>query len=209
MVSALIVGWRAIQGISNSSHQVPPVWTLAIAGANVVIKEGLYQYKIRLGRRAGSRAVIANAWDHRADAFSALAVLIGLMIVRVGGPRFLAVDELAALFVVMVILWSGTKLFWASAQELMDAQADPVVVDQIRARAAAVSGVKRVDKLWVRKSGMEYLVDIHIQVPAEESVAEGHRVSHLVKDELLTRFTNLRDVMVHLEPYPHSHELVA
>jgi cation diffusion facilitator family transporter len=208
MVSALIVGWRAIQGIPKSSHQVPPAWTLAIAGANVVIKEGLYQYKIRLGRRAGSRAVIANAWDHRADAFSALAVLVGLLIVRVGGPKFLAVDELAALFVVMVILSSGTKLFWASAQELMDAQADPTLVDQIRAQAAKVRGVKRVDKLWVRKSGMEYLVDIHIQVPAEESVAEGHRVGHLVKDELLNGFTNLRDVMVHLEPYPHSHEPV-
>jgi cation diffusion facilitator family transporter len=209
MVSALIVGWRAIQGLPNSSHHVPPVWTLAIAGANVVIKEGLYQYKIRLGRRAGSRAVIANAWDHRADAFSALAVLVGLLIVRVGGPRFIAFDELAALFVVMVILSSGTKLFWASAQELMDAQADRSLVDQIRERAAAVAGVKRVDKLWVRKSGIEYLVDIHIQVPAEESVAEGHRVGHLVKDELLSGFTNLRDVMVHLEPYPHGHEHVA
>ena len=58
-------------GSSAEPHGVPPIWTLAIAGANVAIKEGLYQYKIRLGRRAGSLAVIANAWDHRADAFSA------------------------------------------------------------------------------------------------------------------------------------------
>ena len=58
----------------------------------------------------------------------------------------------------------------------------------------------------MRKSGLEYLVDIHIQVPALESVAEGHRVGHLVKDRLLARFTNVRDVLVHLEPYPHVEE---
>jgi divalent metal cation (Fe/Co/Zn/Cd) transporter len=105
-----------------------------------------------------------------------------------------------------VILYSGAKLLWASAQELMDAQADASFVAQIRATAAAVAGVEKIDKLWVRKSGLEYLVDIHIQVPADQTVAEGHRISHLVKDTLLDHFTNLRDVLVHLEPYPHPHE---
>ncbi len=206
IVSALLAGWGALQGFSQQAHEVPPVWTLAIAGSNVVIKEALYQYKIRLGRRAGSSAIIANAWDHRADAFSALAVLVGLSLVRMGGPRFLAVDEIAALVVVAVIVTSGTRLLWSSAQELMDAQAAGAFVDQIRGAADAVPGVKRIDKLWVRKSGLEYLVDIHIQVRADQTVDEGHRISHLVKDELLNRFANLRDVLVHLEPYPHVHD---
>ena len=185
---------------------MPPSWTLAIAGANVVIMEALYQYKIRLGRRAGSSAILAHAWDHRADALSALAVLVGLLLVRLGGPRFLAFDEVAALFVVAVIVTSAARLLWSSAQELMDAQADCAFVDEIRRTAAAAPGVKRIDKLWVRKSGMEYLVDIHIQVAADHTVDEGHRISHLVKDQLLDRFTNLRDVLVHIEPFPHDHQ---
>jgi cation diffusion facilitator family transporter len=208
IVSALLVGWGALRGISSPSIQPPPAWTLAIAAANVVIKEALYQYKIRLGRRAGSSAIIANAWDHRADALSALAVLVGLGIIRLAGPRFLALDGVAALFVVAVIVTSAARLLWASAQELMDAQADEGFVEQIRANAACVSGVKKIDKLWVRKSGLEYLVDIHIQVAADKTVHDGHRISHLVKDELLRRFTNLRDVLVHLEPFPHDHEEV-
>jgi cation diffusion facilitator family transporter len=206
IVSALLVGWGAISGASGHPHEMPPYWTLAIAGANVVIKEALYQYKIRLGRRAGSVAIIANAWDHRADALSALAVLVGLLLVRIGGPRYLAFDTVAALFVVVVIVTSASRLLWSSAQELMDAQANGELVDEIRRSAAAVAGVKRIDKLWVRKSGLEYLVDIHIQVPADFTVHEGHRISHLVKDQLLDRFTNLRGVLVHLEPYPHDHE---
>ena len=129
IVSALLVGWGAIREVPRHPHEIPPVWTLAIAGANVLIKEALYQYKIRLGRRAGSSAIIANAWDHRADALSALAVLAGLAIVRLAGPSFLAVDALAALFVVAIILTSATRLLWASGQELMDAQADGMFVD--------------------------------------------------------------------------------
>jgi cation diffusion facilitator family transporter len=207
IISALCVGWGAIQGFSRHARQVPPVWTLSIAASNVVIKEALYQYKIRLGRRAGSSALIANAWDHRADALSALVVLIGLLLVRTGGPQFLAMDEIAALFVVAVIVTSATRLLWSSAQELMDAQAAGTFVSLIRNSAAAVPGVERIDKLWVRKSGLEYLVDIHIQVRADQTVDEGHRISHLVKDELFNRFNNLRGVMVHLEPYPHVDEL--
>src|SRR5271157_783098 len=206
IVSALLVGYGAIRGFVDHPREIPPAWTLAIAGANVIIKEALYQYKVRLGRRAGSIAIIANAWDHRADALSALAVLAGLLVVRLGGDRFLAIDALAGLFVVAVISTSAVRLLWSSAQELMDAQADPAFVEQIRAAAAAVEGVKRIDKLWVRKSGLEYLVDIHTQVDARETVDVGHRIGHLVKDELLNRFTNLRDVLVHLEPYPHAHE---
>ncbi|WP_205679077.1 cation diffusion facilitator family transporter [Aquisphaera insulae] len=204
LVSALLVGWEALT--SEHDSPLPPLWTLFIAGTNVAVKELLYQYKIRVGRRTGSSAVIANAWDHRADALSALAVFLSLAAIRLGGAGFLIVDKLAALFVVFVIVNTAAKLLWSSAQELMDAQADPGFVEEIRDSAAEVDGVRRVDKLWVRKSGLEFLVDIHIQVDATRTVDDGHRISHVVKDRLLARFGNVRDVLVHLEPYPHAHE---
>ena len=56
IVSALLVGWGAITASSAHARVMPPFWTLAIAGVNVVIKEALYQYKIRLGRRTRSSA---------------------------------------------------------------------------------------------------------------------------------------------------------
>jgi cation diffusion facilitator family transporter len=207
IVSALMVGWETIRSFPvEETHQAPPLWTLAVAGVNVVVKEALYHYKIRLGRRLGSSALIANAWDHRSDAFSALAVLIGLTLVRVGGPRLLFMDGVSALIVVGVILVSAARLLLASAQELMDAQADQPLVDEIRAFASGSPGVRQVDKLWVRKTGLEYLVDIHVQVPAELTVAEGHAISHQVKDQLLEQFPSLRDVLVHLEPFSTAHD---
>lgn len=205
IMSALLVGWEAIQRL-NIHHELPPIWTLWIAGANALIKEVLYRYKLRIGQRTGSSSVIANAWDHRSDALCSLAVLIGLGVVRWGGPDWIAADEIAALVVVVAIVWSGLRLFHNSSSELMDLQADEELVQQIRMTAESVDGVKAVEKLWVRKSGLEYFADIHIEVEQSLTVAEGHRIGHLVKDRLVAEFPALRDVLAHLEPYPHLHE---
>lgn len=203
LVSAIWLGWSAVQ-IMSTDHPLPPAWTLAIAGGNIVIKEALYRYKIRVGRRLRSSAVIAHAWDHRSDALCALAVLIGLAVVRVGGPRWIFADELAALVVAGMIATTALKLLHSSVNELMDVQADDTLVQSVRETALSVPDVRGVETLWVRKSGLEYLVDVHIEVDADLSIAEGHRIGHVVKDHLLARFPSLRDVLVHLEPFPHA-----
>lgn len=203
IISALFVGWEAIQRFSLP-HEIPPAWTLWIAGANILIKEGLYQYKVRVGRRTKSSAIIANAWDHRSDALCALAVLIGLAVIRIGGERYIWADEAASLVVVAAIVWSGIKLFRNSASELMDVQADSDYLDRIRSEAKDVPGVKDVETLRVRKSGLEFFADIHIEVDQDLSIAEGHKIGHLVKDRLLREFQSLRDVLVHIEPFPHD-----
>ena len=204
ILSALLVGWAAIQRLAIP-HELPPPWTLWIAGANVALKEGLYQYKVRVSRRTGSAAILANAWDHRSDALSARAVLVGLALVRWGGPRFIAADEVAALVVVAAIIWSGAVLFRTSVHELLDVQADEALVAAVRRSAAGVPGVRGVEKLWIRKSGLEYLADIHIEVDPQLTVAAGHAIGHAVKDRLLDEFTTLRDVLVHLEPHGDTH----
>lgn len=205
VVSAVFVGWEAVQRF-GLRHEPPPAWTLWIAGFNVLIKEGLYQYKVRVGRRTGSAAIVANAWDHRSDAFCSLAVLIGLAAIRFGGPSFVGADEVASMVVVTAIVWSGVQLFRSSASELMDPQADSEFVGGIRRAAREVEGVRDVEKLWVRKSGLEFFADIHIQVDPHLTVAAGHRIGHQVKARLLDQFPGLRDVLIHLEPFPHDHD---
>ena len=200
MVSALVVGWEAVQRVT-SLHATPPVWTLWIAGGNVVIKEALYRYKVAVGRRTGSTALLANAWDHRSDALCSLAVLIGLAIVRVGGESMIWADEAAALVVVSGIVWSTGRLFRASASELMDRQADDGMLQEVEAIALQIEQVRRVETLWIRKSGMEYLADMHIEVDPALTVREGHAIGHIVKDHILERFVSIRNVLVHIEPH--------
>lgn len=200
VVSAVMILWQAASELF-AVHGPAPAWTLWIAGVNAAIKEGLYHYKAGVGKRTGSRAIIANAWDHRADAFCSLAVLIGLAAVRIGGPGFAWADEAAAIVVALAVIVSGVSLYKQSASELLDQQADENLVGQIRARAERVAGVLAVEKLYVRKTGIEYLADIHVEVDAELNVAAGHAIGHRVKDELVQTFPALRDVLVHLEPH--------
>lgn len=199
-VSAIWIGWEAISRFWQM-HPIPPAWTLWIAGGNFVIKEALYRYKIRVGKQTGSTSIIANAWDHRSDALCSLAVLIGLAVVRVGGQNYIWADELAALIVVLAIMFSALNLLWLSTHELMDAQADDQLVSDIRKSVLQTEGILDAKTLRVRKSGLEYFVDVHIEVEPNQTVKEGHRIGHIAKEKLLRDFPTVRDVLVHLEPF--------
>lgn len=198
-VSALAVAVEALRRIGQS-HTVPPVWTLWIAGANVVIKEVMYRYKRRVAMQAGSKALEAGAWDHRSDALCSAAVLIGLAVVRYGGPGWVFADELAAIIVVGLIVIASAKLFRTGASQLMDEQWDAQTLAEIRRVAGQTPGVVRVEKVYARRSGLEAMVDIHIEVPGELTVDAGHAIAHRVQGRLTETLTCVSRVLVHIEP---------
>jgi cation diffusion facilitator family transporter len=201
VLSGLGIAWEALSTLGETSPP-PELYTMAIAFISILVKEALYRYEDRVAQATGSSAVRAAAWDHRLDAFGSLAVLIGLAVFYWGGPAYEAADHMAALVVAAAVLWAGGSLLWDSVQELMDRQADPEVVDEVRREASAVAGVRGVEKVLVRKSGLEYLVDIHVEVDPEASVREGHAIGHAVKDRLVGRLVTVKDVLVHIEPSP-------
>ncbi len=201
VLSGVGIAWEALLTLGEPSPP-PEAYTLAIAAASVVIKEWLYRYESRVARATGSGAVRAAAWDHRLDAIGSLAVLVGLALAYWGGPAWHAADHVAALAVAGVVLLAGGGLLWSSVQELMDRQAEPAVLDEVRREASAVPGVRGVEKLLVRKSGLEHLVDIHVEVDPDASVRDGHAVGHAVKDRLMGRIATIKGVLVHIEPSP-------
>jgi len=83
---------------------------------------------------------------------------------------------------------------------VMDMAVSKERLDDIRSLAASVPGVAGLDKCRVRKSGLSYLVDIHVRVPGELTVREGHHIAHAVKDRLLSSRLRVTDVAVHVEP---------
>jgi cation diffusion facilitator family transporter len=200
ILSGLWVAWEALHGLGEQAPP-PETFTVIIAVASVLLSEWLYRYSSKVAKQTGSSAVLAASWDQRLDAFGSLAVLIGLALARWGGPAWHAADHVAALLVALVILWTGGNLFWASIQELMDRQADPELLQTVRREALTVPGVRGVEKLLVRKTGLEYLVDIHVEVDPKISVREGHAISHAVKDRLINQIVTVKDVLVHIEPF--------
>lgn len=199
ILSAFAVAWKAGTGLGVAGPP-PAAWTLWIAGGTVVIKEGLYRYKRRVAARTGSNAVLASAWDHRGDAFASLAVIVGIAAVRYGGPGFAWGDKAAALLVAVAVVWTGVQLFRQGASALLDRQADAPLLAAVEAAARGVFGVRDVETLRLRASGIEHFADIHIEVDPALTVAAGHLIGHEVKDAILVRFPHVRDVLVHVEP---------
>jgi cation diffusion facilitator family transporter len=201
ILSALLVGWESLRSLAEPSP-TPAPYTLAIAACSAVLNELLFRHQRRVARQTGSLAVLAAAWDQRMDALGSVAVLLGLALAFWGGPAWHAADHIAALAVAALILWAACRLLWTSLQELMDRQADPELLKAVRREALTVPGVRGVEKLLVRKAGLEHLVDIHVEVDPEISVREGHAIGHAVKDRLLKQMVTVKDVLVHIEPAP-------
>jgi len=198
-VSALIIVAETLRGV-GTQHYVPPIWVIVLAGANVVIKEAVFQYKRACSKRTGSQAIMAIAWDHRSDALCSAAVLIGLLAVRIGGQSYVWVDDVAAILVAGLIFVSCIKIYRSTASSLMDEQCSTELIQAIEVVAEQTPEVVRVEKLYARRSGLEVLVDIHVEVDSQLSVEHGHRIGHHVKDRVLDELTAVTKVMVHVEP---------
>jgi cation diffusion facilitator family transporter len=193
------VAWSAIHEIINP-QQSPAAFTLWVLIGVVVIKESLFQFGRRISTKSGSGAVLADAWHHRSDALTSLAAAIGISVALIGGPEYAIADGLAALFASGIILFNAVRIAMTPMQELMDAV--PVeLIEQVRSIAAAVPGVKEIEKLQARKSGTRYWVDMHVQVDPLMSVRDGHAVAHAVKDAVRNAFPQVHDVLIHVEPH--------
>ncbi len=181
-------------------HHAPAPFTLAVLLSVVLIKEILYRVMRKVGREIGSIAVEADAWHHRSDAITSVAAFVGISIAVFGGPGFEAADDWAALLACAIIAWNGARLLRPALAEIMDAAPPEDVMDGMKATAAAVPGVDALDKCRVRKTGLNYYVDLHIRVDGAISVLEGHRIAHRVKDALRANHPEVADALVHVEP---------
>jgi cation diffusion facilitator family transporter len=195
---ALGIGREAI-GTIGMEPVIPSWYTILIAMSGAIVQECLYRYARQVARKTGSAALLATAWDYRLDALGSIAVVGGVALARCG-PSFYWADHAAAVVVALSVLWVGGTLLWGNIQDLMDRQAEPELLEAVKLEALAVEGVEGVETLRVRKVGLEYLVDIHVEVAPDRTVKEGHDIAHAVKDRVLDRFVPIRDVLVHVEP---------
>ena len=199
LMAAAGIGVSATREIFQP-HQPPHPWTLAILIGVVLIKEGLFRIVARAGRETSSTVVASDAWHHRSDAITSFAAAIGITAAWIGGPRWAAADDVAAVFAAGIIAWNGWRLLRPALLDLMDTTPDPALTAAIRSVAESVSGVNNVEKVLVRRMGWELLVDMHVRVAPDLTVAAAHVIAHHVKDAIRQAQPAVRDVLIHIEP---------
>ena len=185
----------------RTPHHLPSPFTLFVAAGVIIVKEILYRRVARVGREVGGTAIVADAWHHRSDAISSLAAFVGISIALVRGPGWEAADDWAALVAALVVAVNGVRTLRAAISGLMDEAPDRSVKERVLQTASKVEGVRSVETLNVRSSGLGFYVDVHVKADPTLSLEAAHEIAAKVKYAILAAVPSVVGVLVHMEPY--------
>ncbi len=199
LVSATIIAYESIHNI-RTPHEMPRVFTLYVLGGIVLVKEVFYRIIARKSEETKSTSLKADAWHHRSDAITSALAFVGILIAILMGPGYESADDWAALCSSGVIAYNAFLIFRPALGEILDEHLYDDMVAEIRTVSERVEGVIDTEKCFVRKTGMTFLVDLHLTVDGAISVSRGHDIAHAVKDAIRDALPEVADVLIHVEP---------
>ncbi len=204
VATAAVIFYDAYQRLQIiESLPVPAAGGLLIALVSIAGKEWIFQYTMRVARRLNSNLLRANAWHSRSDAVSSVAVLIGILAAQQG---FAWMDTVAGAFVALIIAKVGWELCTDSLKELVDTSIPAKRRTQFEKCILQIEGVNGIQGLRTRLSGGKIILDLCILVDPRISVSEGHQLAELVSRTLTGNFSDVSDVLVHVDPLPPESE---
>lgn len=195
--------FQTVRTVMAGHYQEPQLMAVLAALLTIGIKEALCRYSLRVGEGLGSPAVLAIAKDHRKDAVTSIATLIGVGAAFFG---FKIMDPLAAGLTAFFIFHIGYQTFVTAAHELMDGQPPNEMIGAIAAIAEPVDGVEHVHEIRGRRSGQYIIIDLKLDMDPEMSVKRSHDIAVEVKRRIFERFHEVGDVMIHINPHEEEHE---
>jgi cation diffusion facilitator family transporter len=202
ITTAIAIFWNAVNNVyemlSGTSDVVgASLWTLWVAAVTVLIKIGLTIYTRRIADRTQNAAVMALAYDHRNDVFSALAAVIGITLARMG---YLWVDPLAGALVSLVVLRTGVEILRESTADLMDTVPGQTLNQEIIRLVQTVPEIEQIDEIGAHRFGPYLTVNLTVCIDGNLSVVEGDRIATRVEKILLEKIDFMSRVHVHYHP---------
>lgn len=196
MIYTAAMNIARMQGVSDYVVTIRStvIW---VALFSVLIKELLYQWTRIVAVKTHSTALYANAWHHRSDAFSSVAVVIGAIAVKFG---FSYGDQMAAIVVGLMVIMVGVKVFGGCLHEFSERAVDMQTVQKIEAILASERRVRQWHKLRTRSAGREIFVDLHILVDPDLNITEAHAIADVLERDLHQQIVRPVNVMIHVEP---------
>ncbi len=200
--SCILAGYAAIDRLA---HPQPVDHLPAVAGAALVGflgNELVARYRIRVGRRIGSAALVADGLHARTDGFASLAVLLGAAGIALGAPWADPVVGLLITAAISVVLWQTTREVW---RRLMDA-VDPALVDRAETALASTPGVLAVGDVRLRWIGHHLRAECDVIVDPAWTLVRAHQVAVDAEHSLLHALPRLSGALVHPDPEPRDGE---
>lgn len=216
MLTGLVVGMiLAAAGVGicfhalskvNQQHPPPAAFGLWPLAASIVVKSILSTLKFRAGRKIQSGALVADAWNDAVDILSGCTAMAALGLTLYDPARFLAADSYGGFAVGVIVVFTGLRVVRDTSMELMDTMPAAERLNEIRRQALKVPGVHGVEKLYARKTGLQYHVDLHLEVDPDITVRASHEIAHEVKQRITRELDWIADVLVHVEPSSTTHQ---
>lgn len=200
IVSAGIIAHNAINNF-NKPRTSPKIWTLAIVSFFLIWKEVAFRIVLRKSKELKSTALRAEAWHHRSDAITDLSALVGIGLALLLGEKYVFLDDVAALVAACVIAYNAFKIFRPAWGEIMDEQTHDSFIDLILEDSKLIPEIHRIEKCHIRKVGIYLFIDMHLELDGEMTVRKGHEIAHQFKDILMSKYAEIGDVLIHIEPY--------
>lgn len=201
----LVVIGMAIVGRSlndlNAIHRPPALYAIWPLIGSVVVKAGLSTWKFRAGRRIGSSALVADAWNDAVDILSGMVALLAVGLTLWDPARFLAADHWGGAAVGVIVVFLGFQVVRETSMSLIDTMPDDKTMATIRKSALGVPGAMDVEKCFARRTGLRYHVDLHLEVAPELTVRDSHCIAEEVRNKVKGDLPWVADVLVHVEPH--------
>lgn len=190
--------WHTLRG-----HQLPRPGMIALWAAiiSIVLKEWLFHYTRRWGRRIHSASVVANAWHHRSDSLSSAATLVGIAGAMFLGQRWRVLDPIAAMVVSVFIFVVAWQIGMPSIKELLEVSLPKELTRKMWEVIASTQGVEGFHHFMSRRNGNASILDFHIKVNPSITVVQGHEIATAVERNLRERFGDDMIINIHVEPY--------
>ena len=197
-VTAVLIGLNAFRRLSEPAQvQTPGLLALIAALVSIAVKEGLFQYTLRVAKRVNSPALRAGAWHHRSDALSSVGALAGIGGAMLGFP---AADAAASLVICVFIGKAALDIFLEAIRGMVDRSAGSETEEAILQSVLAVPGVRGVDLLHTRSFGSRVYVEIEIRADGELRLFEAHAIAENVHERVEAAFPQVKHIMVHVNP---------
>jgi cation diffusion facilitator family transporter len=189
--------YYATLAIARDEMTVPRLGVLVAAVISIAAKEWLYKATQKVAIQTHSPALYANAWHHRSDALSSVAVVAGFISLEFG---FGHGDQVAAIAVGLMIVWVGVRVVGDALRELAEAAVDPDTIEHIKEVINSDSSIRQWHKLRTRTVGREVFLDLHILVDPDLKITAAHEIAERLEKTLDEQITRPINITVHIEP---------
>ena len=204
------ISLSSVKVFFGETPNIPGKMALVAIIISILVKEALFHYKYFLGKKYNSAALMSEAWHHRSDSLSSIAALFGVAGAMLGGyfelSFLLYSDAVAGILVSIIVMKVGYSLAKESSLVMMEQVLSKDEIEKFEQTVQNVDGVLRIDQIYARTHGRYVVIDIKLSVDPHLSVEEGHTIAKAVKQKLLEKHQEIKDVLVHLNPY-HDHQL--